>query len=356
MTGVARRDRVAPDALRQGDRAAGSVARRARIAGELAAVARAGTGEPCRRAETLYRPGRPLDVALTLSPIIRGASNPTVAIDRATGDRWIATRTEAGGASVCIRAVREGARVVAFGPGAQRAVELAPELLGRGDDWSGLDARTLPRPLAEAWRRNPGLRLCRSNAVFETMSHIVLEQKVTGLEAHRAWAWLHRRHATPAPGPAGVVPPALVLPLSAEQWRRVPSWDWHRAGVDHARSTTVLRAAEVAAALERTLALGRGCDEITARLRSVRGVGVWTAAETTQRSHGDPDAPSFGDYHVAHRVGYALTGSRVDDEGMRDLLEPWRGHRQRIVRLIGLAGLDEPRRGPRMTVEDHRAR
>lgn len=295
-------------------------------------------------------------MARTLSPLIRGASNPTVAVDRATGDRWIATRTDTGAATVCIRPVRDGARAVAFGPGAERAIDLVPELLGRGDDWSGLDLGTLPGWLADVRRRNPGLRLCRSNAVFETMSHIVLEQKVTGIEAHRAWSWLHRRHAEPAPGPDGVVPPGLVLPLSPEQWRRVPSWDWHRAGVDHARSTTVVRAATVARALEHTLALGRGSDEITARLRTVPGVGVWTAAETTQRSHGDPDAPSFGDYHVAHHVGYALTGTRVDDDGMRELLEPWRGHRQRVVRLIGLSGRVEPRRGPRMTIEDHRSR
>lgn len=330
---------------------------RQRIRAEHAAVAGLPAfTAPCPVAQTHYRPAAPLDVARTLSPLVRGGSSPTVALDRATGDRWIATRNEAGAASVCIRAVADGARVVAFGPGAERAIELAPELLGRGDDWSGLDPRTLPAWLAETWRRNPGLRLCRSNAVLESMSQIIIEQKITGAEAHRAWAWLHHRHADPAPGPPGVVPLGLRLPLTPEQWRFVPSWDWHRAGVDHARSTTVVRAARSAAGLERTLALGRGGDEIAARLRSIHGVGVWTANETTQRAHGDPDSPSFGDYHVAHHVGYALTGTRTDDEGMRELLEPWRGHRQRIVRLLALSGRFEPRRGPKMSIEDHRER
>jgi hypothetical protein len=41
---------------------------------------------------------------------------------------------------------------------------------------------------------------------------------------------------------------------------------------------------------------------------------------------------------------------------MLELLEPWRGHRQRVIRLIGLSGVREPRRGPRMSPEDHRRR
>ncbi|MGO2111935.1 MAG: DNA-3-methyladenine glycosylase family protein, partial [Pseudoclavibacter sp.] len=278
--------------------------------------------------------------------------------NRMSADRWIATRNDQGAATVCIRPVAGGARIVAFGPGAERAIDLAPDLLGRGDDpgaWAALDLREHSW-LDEVRRRNPGLRLCRTNAVFPELAHAIIEQRVTGTEAHRAWAWLHRRYADPAPGPSNVLPRGLVLPLTPKQWRSIPSWDWHRAGVDRARSMALVRAAEAAEGLERTLELGRGGDVITAKLRSVPGVGVWTAAETTQRSHGDPDAPSFGDFHVAHWVGYALTGERADDEGMRDLLEPWRGARQRIVRLIGRSGRREPRRAPRLEPSDHRGR
>ncbi|KAB1650447.1 DNA-3-methyladenine glycosylase 2 family protein [Pseudoclavibacter endophyticus] len=297
-----------------------------------------------------------MDVARTLSPLERGHSDPTLTVDRVTGDRWLAVRNDQGDATLCIRPVTEGARIVAFGRGSDRAIELAPELLGRGDDWSGLDLRRVPW-LAEVRRRHPGLRLCRTNAVFPAIAQAIIEQRVTGTEAHGAWAWLHRRYADRAPGPTNLVPRGLLLPLTPRQWLGIPSWDWHRAGVDHARSTALLRAAAVADGLERTLRLGRGSDEITARLRSVPGVGVWTAAETTQRSHGDPDAPSFGDFHVAHWVGYALRGERTDDVGMRDLLEPWRGHRQRVVRLIALSDRRrEPRRAPRLEPADHRRR
>ena len=91
-------------------------------------------------------------------------------------------------------------------------------------------------------------------------------------------------------------------------------------------------------------------------LTSLPGVGLWTSAETRIRAYGDADAVSVGDYHLAHQVGYALTGHRVDDDGMVELLEPWRGHRQRVIRLIMLSGAFEPRRGPRLAPEDHRGR
>ena len=50
-------------------------------------------------------------------------------------------------------------------------------------------------------------------------------------------------------------------------------------------------------------------------MRSLYGIGEWTIAETRIRALGDPDAVSVGDYHLAHHVGYALTGHRVDDAG-----------------------------------------
>jgi 3-methyladenine DNA glycosylase/8-oxoguanine DNA glycosylase len=81
---------------------------------------------------------------------------------------------------------------------------------------------------------------------------------------------------------------------------------------------------------------------------------VWTAAETTQRSHGDPDPPSVGDYHLPAIVGWALIGAPVDDDGMLELLAPYAGHRQRVMRLILASGVRKPARGPRMTVQDHR--
>ncbi|MBF4461442.1 MULTISPECIES: DNA-3-methyladenine glycosylase family protein [unclassified Rathayibacter] len=297
---------------------------------------------------TVYAPAVPVSLPLTLRTLLRGSGDPTMLID-ASG-YWRAFRTPLGPGTLHLRQAADGAvHARAWGAGAEWLIAHVPELLGHGDDWSGLDLSE-HRPLAEVLRRSTGLRLTRTNLVFEMLAPSILEQKVTSTEAWRAYRALVRLHGEPAPGPI-----ALHVAPSAEQWRRVPSWDWHRAGVDPRRSRTLVTAALVAPGLERTLVLGRGGAEAERRLRSVPGIGPWTASEVMMRAHGDPDAVSVGDYHLASAVGFALTGRLgVDDDGMLELLDPWRGHRQRVIRLIECSGAHRPRRGPRLTIQDHR--
>lgn len=298
---------------------------------------------------TLYAPAEPVSLSATLRPLRRGHLDPTFRADP-TGT-WRTLRTPFGGATLHLSSSPEGIRATAWGDGAAWAIEGVPELLGEGDDWAPLDVSGNAF-LADSLRRNPGLRLLRTRQVFEMLLVAILEQKVTGKEARHSWRVLLTRYGEPAPGPA---PEGMRVFPSAEAWRRVPSWEWHRAGVGPDRSATIMRAAVVASSLERTLAHGRGGDTVSRALRSIPGVGIWTAAETTQRAHGDPDSPSVGDYHLPAVVGWALTGAPVDDDGMLELLAPWAGHRQRIMRLIESSGFAKPRFGPRMTVQDHRA-
>ena len=177
----------------------------------------------------------------------------------------------------------------------------------------------------------------------------IIEQKVTGQEAFAGFRMLVHRFGERAPGPGRER--RLWVQPDAEALRRIPSWEWLRMHIDPARSRTVVTAARVAVALERTASLPP--DEADRRLRSVPGIGVWTSAEVRQRAHGDPDAVSFGDYHVAKNVGWALTGSELDDAGLEAFLEPWRPQRGRVVTLVGLAGLHRPRHGPRMAPRGH---
>jgi 3-methyladenine DNA glycosylase/8-oxoguanine DNA glycosylase len=299
---------------------------------------------------TVYAPAQAISLGRTLGPLRRGFGDPTFVTD-ATGV-WRTLRTPLGAATLHLARSDRGIEATAWGDGASWAIEGVPELLGAGDEWSGLDVSGSPL-LAEALRRNPGLRLTRTRQVAEMMTAAVLEQKVTGKEARASWRVLVTRFGEAAPGPA---PEGMHVFPVPEVWRRIPSWEFHRAGVGPDRAATIVRVATVAASLERTLALGRGGPEVKRALRSVPGIGVWTAAETMQRAHGDPDSPSVGDYHLPAVVGFALTGSPVDDDGMLELLAPWAGHRQRVVRLIELAGVAPPRRGPRATIQDHRGR
>jgi 3-methyladenine DNA glycosylase/8-oxoguanine DNA glycosylase len=303
-------------------------------------------GRLSAEAATRYAPRHPLDLAATMAPHRRGRGDPTFRADAA--GIWRTQRTPFGAATMLLRQGADGVvDVHAWGAGREWCIDRVPALLGAGDDWTGLNLGAHPA-LAEVRRRAPGMRLGSSGLVFEALIPAIIEQKVTVLEAHRAWYRLIRQHGDPAPGPA---PEGMMVSPGPDRWRFVPSWDWHRAGVDPRRSQIAVTVAGLATSLDRPV------DAVTAsrRLQSLSGVGRWTAAEVTQRSHGDPDSISVGDYHLAAQVGWALTGAPVDDDGMLELLEPFAGHRQRVVRLILGSGYRKPRRGPRMTIQDHRA-
>jgi len=297
---------------------------------------------------TTYTPRIVVSLSNTLRPLRRGHLDPTMRVDD-TGI-WRTMLTPLGAATLHLGQRRDSVEARAWGDGAEWAIAGVPELLGEGDDWSGLDV-SANAFLSDSLRRNQGLRLLRTRQVFEMLLIAILEQKVTGIEARRAWRTLLTKFGDVPPGPA---PDGMRVFPSAERWRRVPSWEWHTAGVGPQRSATVMRAASVASSLERTLADGRGGPVVATKLRSIQGIGVWTAAETTQRAHGDPDSPSVGDYHLPAVVGWALIGKPVDDDGMLELLEPYAGHRQRVMRLIEASGFRKPTFGPRMTIQDHR--
>ncbi|MFT4305877.1 MAG: DNA-3-methyladenine glycosylase 2 family protein, partial [Microbacterium sp.] len=230
------------------------------------------------------------------------------------------------------------------------ALDQLPALCGAADDLGGFDAS--PHPLvAAAHRSHPGLRLSRTDLVFDALVGAVFEQKVTGLQAFGAWRRILTRHGDRAPGPT---PRPMFAPPSVAGWRRIPSWEWHRAGLEPPQSRAAVRAAARGESLVGALE-ERPADRDTV-LRSLPGVGPWTSAETRIRAYGDPDAVSVGDYHLAHHVGHALTGRRTDDDGMLALLAAWPGHRQRVIRLIAASGIREPRHGARLHPEDHRDR
>lgn len=299
--------------------------------------------------ETVYRPREALDLGRTLGILRRGPADPT--FQQADGCVWLAFRLESGEAALALRQQRDG-RVLAsaWGAGAGDALASLPALLGAHDDWSEFDDRGLGW-LREARRRHPGLRLARTDRVVEQLIPLALEQKVTALAAFRAHRRLVRRFGARAPGPNR----ELFVPPPAEVWRRIPSWEWHAAGAEPFQSRAAVTLAARAPSIERA-ALAAACgDDVERILCTLPGVGRWTANEVRARALGDPDAVSVGDYHLASIVGYAFTGARdVDDDGMLELLEPWRGHRQRVIRLLVAAGPRKQRRGPRASIQEHR--
>ncbi|MET0133123.1 MAG: DNA-3-methyladenine glycosylase 2 family protein [Kibdelosporangium sp.] len=293
-----------------------------------------------------WRPSYVLDMGAVLAPFARGKGDP--AFQRAAdGSVWLAANTPAGSGTLSLRRAGGEVEASAWGPGADVLLDGVPALLGASDDDSGFEAHH--DVVAEVRRRMPGLRLGASGRVWDVLIPSVLEQKVTGTEARRSWRELCRRFGDEAPGPF----PNLRLPPTPRQLLSIPDWEWHRAGVDRTRRGTLLRAAQVASRLERAATLqGVAGREL---LRKVPGIGVWTAAEIAQRAWGDPDAVSFGDFHIPAVVGHALLGRRLDDQGMFEVLAPYAPQRQRAVRYIEAAGFTRPRFGPRFAPRDYRA-
>jgi 3-methyladenine DNA glycosylase/8-oxoguanine DNA glycosylase len=247
---------------------------------------------------------------------------------------------------------RDPIEASAWGPGAAWAVDRVPRLLGANDDPSGFAHEALPEQLQPTWRRYADRwRVPASGRVIEALVAAVLEQKVTGVEARRAHASLLRTVGDPAPGPA---PEGMHVVPEPDRIRAVPSWQWHRWGVQPPQSATLMRAMQVAGRLEQCADLD--LPTARARLAAVPGIGPWTVAEVASRALGDADAVSFGDYHLPAQLVYAFTGERGgDDAWMARLLEPFVGHRYRVQRIVELSGITLPARGPRMTIADHRA-
>jgi 3-methyladenine DNA glycosylase/8-oxoguanine DNA glycosylase len=312
-----------------------------------------------------WHPGGPYNLHRTVSILMRGNGDPSFS-SRPDG-LWMAFTTPDGPVTLRLtEAGRAGSGpdcggpcvdALAWGPGSGAAIAGVPRLLGADDDWAAFDepsfAATLPRMVREARRRNPDVRLPSTGRMVDSLVPTILEQKVTVIEARRGFRYLMYRHGTPAPGAGTVAPTGLLVRPTAGAWLGIPSWEWHKAGVGPQRSATVMRALRSAVALERLASLPAA--EAAAKLQTIPGIGVWTAAEVVQRTHGCPDSIAVGDYHLAAYVGAALTGRRTDDAGMLALLEPWTGHRQRVVRMLGLSGFRKPTFGPRMTIQDHRS-
>ncbi|MGW0173888.1 DNA-3-methyladenine glycosylase family protein [Rhodococcus sp. NPDC003322] len=311
-------------------------------------VPAAASGEADAPLDTVHRSDRPLLLTASLATLGRGRGDPCHRVTP-DGALWRTTLMPTG--PVTYRLTQQDATSVrcrAWGDGAAEFTRTLPDLLGERD--AATDFAPEHPKLTEAHRRLPGLRIPRTGRVFEVLVPTILEQKVHGVAARASWRRLVTAYGAVAPGPA---PAGMRVPPPAEVWRRIPSWEYHRAGVDPKRSRTIVTAAAVAGRLEETVAMTPA--QAQARLRAVPGIGVWTAAEVAQRALGDVDALSVGDFHLAAMVGWSLLGRPLDDPGMVAYLEPLRPHRYRAIRLLEVSGQAvKPKFGPRTAVTDHR--
>ncbi|AGL20127.1 hypothetical protein L083_6617 [Actinoplanes sp. N902-109] len=261
----------------------------------------------------------------------------------ADGAFALAGRTPDGPASLHLTRAGAELTATAYGPGADWMAERADAVAGLRDDPHDFAELARAHPLvARLARTFAGFRFAATGQVFPRLIRAVLEQKVTGIEAHRAYRSLVKHFGEPAPGPGD-----LLLPPDPEAVAATPYWTFHPWGVEQRRTQALLRCAVQAARLERCL----DSAEATRRLVAIPGIGPWTAAEVVRTAYGDADAVSVGDFHIPNTVAWALAGeTRGTDARMLELLEPFAGHRGRVCELLALGGIMAPKFGPRMPI------
>jgi 3-methyladenine DNA glycosylase/8-oxoguanine DNA glycosylase len=258
------------------------------------------------------------------------------------GDVVRASRTPDGPVTVRFRSTDGGVDVEVWGPGAGWMLDRSPAWCGALDDVDGFDP---PQGVVrDLWRRRRGLRITRTGLITERLVPIVLEQKVTGGEARRAYRRLTHTIGEPAPGPF-----ALLMPPDPARVAEMAYFEFHPFGVEQRRANVLRAMCSRARCLDASETLP--LELAKARIGTLHGIGPWSVAEVARISLGDADAVSVGDYHVPNIVAWALAREpRGTNKRMLELLEPYRPHRGRVQLLLELGGWSAPAFGPRMEV------
>ncbi len=283
----------------------------------------------------------PVDIRRSLSWYRHGRFDPTTRIDATSMVR--ATWTPDGPATVLLRWDTGTPHATGWGPGGEWARRQAIAMTGF--DRPPPDVPDAHPLVTEAARRLAGVRTGSSGDLYHALLPTILAQRITAGEAVRQWSRLCHELGEPAPGPDI----GLLLPPRPDRLAGRPAWWFHPLGIEAKRARPL---AEVGRIADRLWDWARlPLDELAAKLALVSGIGPWTVASVLGPVRGDDDAVIVGDYHLPSMVSWNLAGeARGDDARMLELLEPFRGARGRVVRLLGMAGRRPPAFGPRRRI------
>ncbi|NAZ81672.1 DNA-3-methyladenine glycosylase 2 family protein [Kineococcus sp. R8] len=289
-----------------------------------------------------------VDLGLTLAPLGMLSRDPTLRLGPGSMTRATLTPEGPGTLAVTWTAGHPEAEVRTSGPGADWLTARAPALLGLLDDAAGFAPTA--SPVRELWRRHRGDRIAATGTLWHDLAFFVVQQRVARADAAAQWARLVRALGTPAPDA-----PELVVPPAPAVVARLPYEAFHRFGIERQRAQHLVEAARCAHRLHADPAPDRGA--VLAALAGVRGVGPWTRGCLDTFTFGAADTVITGDAGIPSMVAWLLAGERrADDARMLELLEPYRPHRYRVVRLAFAGGSTPPRRGPRTAPHEIRGR
>jgi 3-methyladenine DNA glycosylase/8-oxoguanine DNA glycosylase len=250
------------------------------------------------------------------------------------GGHWFRKGFFYRGKAAAIEVVRDGAalQVRAFGENAEELATEAAEGMGQRDGYG--EFMTTDTGVLRLHRMLPGLRVLRVPWLYDMTCSAILQQRIRTVDAMRDWRRITQRYGSDAPLGLRAFPPAEVLAT-------VPEFELERMGIDAKRAKTLLRFANEMRFV--SLRPSMNFARLRQTLLRVSGIGPWTTETVMGYGAGDTDAAIPGDLHLPRIVCYALAGERdSSDERMMELLEPFRGHRFRIIRLLCAAGVDTP--------------
>lgn len=279
-------------------------------------------------------------IAETLSHYRFGSSDPTTRLQ--AGEFWRATHTPHGAGTLHIDFRGGEVRAEAWGPGGDWLVARAGAMTGDIDP--GFEFVAAHPAIMSAQRDHGALRFGASFTLYHELLPTILGQRITAGEAIDQWRSLVQRLGAPAPGPAD-----LRLPPAPEDLARRPAWWFHPLGIEAKRADPLRQLARHASKLFSWAELPTYAA--AEKLALIRGIGPWTIGSALSSALADADSVAVGDFHLKNIVGHALTGrARSTDDEMLQLLEPYRGQRGRVVRLLLAAGHSAPKFGPRQRI------
>ncbi|MBW3554810.1 MAG: hypothetical protein KY466_14960 [Gemmatimonadetes bacterium] len=266
-------------------------------------------------------PVDPLDMDATLARQRVGRFDPT---GRRAPGAFLKVHIGPGGRPVVWRLTRtdSGIRVEAQGaePAAMRT------FVAQFPPADGADGFRPDHPVLRRLARLRGLRLLRYPWPFDVAAAAVLQQRVRWRVGYSDFRRIALRWGTPTP--AGTAFPG------AERLAAVAPYRLEAMGIDGKRARALHGLAR-AQARHGFLQADACRAEVGSRLRRIRGIGPWTVGMILGYAYGEADAVPVGDLHLPTLVTSALAGeSEGTDERMLELLEPYRGHRFRVIRLL----------------------
>ncbi len=273
----------------------------------------------------------PVHFARTFSLQQLGPYDSTAELTQESFRKAFYYRGEAAAVEIC----RDGdsLEVIAYGADAEALAEETASGLRQDDRYATF--ATEDTGILRLHTLLPGLRLLRVPWLYDMTCSAILQQRIRFVDAMREWRRIVARFGDEGPLGLRVFPSAATLTT-------VPMFELQQLGMDERRARTLLRFARETMFVP--LRHPMSFAGIRQYLLRIPGIGPWTTESVMGYGAGDTDAAIPGDLHLPHLVCYALAGeTEGSDERMLELLEPFRGHRFRIIRLLYASRLVVPR-------------